>query len=537
MREHFCCATETIAFSNDIFHDEQLIPLWMPMGTEWLTPSLMDVRVNGSKVAKANEEECNTIVSMIRDFVAKSDSETFPRTIGVISLVGNEQSRLIRGRLLDVIGPQKYKEHDILIGDPPTFQGAERDIIFLSMICSPGRVPTQNQLMHAQRANVALSRARDRMVLVRSIDSSHVPSGDDVKIPILEFFSEAASDCSSNEDEQDGPRIKDGGLFSFRMRAQSLLEERLRSKGYSVRRMGVVWNDAVCVEDKASDTRAALCFECVGELTEEWSCLVKQQKSIERVGWKTLRVDGLSFLVNFRGTFKSIENFLQNAGVMPSVVEEEEEEAVEEEGEELGDVSHEAEAVEPVWVVANAEDDIVVVSDREDAGSMSNDAMDPAQYGDLASLEFLRGSEDSDVSVIDDPYHPQDRRTRSRDTDRTEVVNMDSDDDEDDDKDNDQRMNSPVVEDVARAPNDKNIGDSSDDSYVGGHRKRQRTRMDKYSRDGRWYPAGRKPIREEDDEKEWYDTDSDLPSSSKPAARDSSGHVDTYDDSDDERGL
>ena len=72
------------------------------MGTEWLTPSLMDVRVNGSKVAKANEEECNTIVSMIRDFVVISDAETFPRTNSIIVLVGNEQSRLIRGRLLGV---------------------------------------------------------------------------------------------------------------------------------------------------------------------------------------------------------------------------------------------------------------------------------------------------------------------------------------------------------------------------------------------------------------------------------------------------
>jgi hypothetical protein len=155
--------------------------------------------------------------------------------------------------------------------------------------------------------------------------------------------------------------------------------------------MGVVWNDAVCVEDKVSGKRAAVCFECVGESTEEWSCLVQQKKSIERVGWKTLRVDGLSFLVDSRSTFKSIEKFLRDAGVMPLMVEEE---AVEEEEEELGDDGHEAEAVdvdvEPVWIVANAEDDIVVVSDNEDAGSMSNEAMDPAQYGDLASLEFLR---------------------------------------------------------------------------------------------------------------------------------------------------
>jgi hypothetical protein len=69
-----------------------------------LAPSLIDVRVKGAKVGKINEEECDKIVEMIRDFVAKSDVDTFPRSIGIISLVGDEQSRLIRGRLLDVIG-------------------------------------------------------------------------------------------------------------------------------------------------------------------------------------------------------------------------------------------------------------------------------------------------------------------------------------------------------------------------------------------------------------------------------------------------
>jgi superfamily I DNA and/or RNA helicase len=71
-------------------------------------------------------------------------------------LIGEEQNRLIRGRLLDSIGPQKCKEHNILISEPPNFQGAEGDIIYLSMVSSPGSVPTQSQLFHAQRANVAL---------------------------------------------------------------------------------------------------------------------------------------------------------------------------------------------------------------------------------------------------------------------------------------------------------------------------------------------------------------------------------------------
>lgn len=583
MREHFRCAPEIIGFSNTIFYNGQLVPLRLPTNSERLTPSLIDIRVNGSKVGKINEAECDAIVGMIRDFVTKSDSETFPRSIGVISLVGDEQSRLIRGRLLDSIGPQKYKEHGILIGDASTFQGAEKDVVFLSMVCSPGRVPTQSQLMYAQRANVALSRARDRMVLVRSIDSSHVPSGDDIKIPILEFFAESAAKNVGDEDTVDGPTLKDGGLFSFRLQGQSMLEGLLRDKGYSVRRMGVVWNDAVCVEDTQSGTRAAISFECVGESTNEWIRLVKQQKSIERVGWKTFRVDGMSFLVNCLGTFKCVEKFLQDTGVGPAA-----EEAEEMEVEQLGAPDDEVDDVAAEPLVPQAEEDIVVISssDDEHAGSESGkvtkisssmveaeeDAgVDPAQFGDLANLEFLRGSRDLDDvrCVMDDPYHPGDNRSRSRNGGRSEVANLDSGDDADHDDDevpqrgipgqgatqariiqnrggaetvnlnsdgeggNGQRMNHGVAVGVARAPSDEYRGDSSDEGDLGHPRRRRRARLSKYSRDGRWYP-GRK--REEDEEKEWYDTDSDL-HNSKPAARDPPGYPDATAESDDESPL
>ena len=479
LREHFRCAPEIIKFSNDHFYDGRLVPLRLPTSSERLTPSLMDVRVNGTKVGKVNDEECDKIVEMIRDFVAKSDADTFPRSIGVISLVGDEQSRLIRGRLLDVIGPQKYKEHDILIGDAPTFQGGERDVIFLSMVCSPGRVPTQSQLMYAQRANVALSRARDRMVLVRSIDSSHIPSLDDVKIPILEYFAESVSVNSDDEAEECRPaRLKEGGLFCFRTQAQSLLEDLLRGKGYSVRNMGVVWNDAICVEDKEAGRRAALCFECAGESTEEWNRLVKQQKSIERVGWKTFRVDGLSFLVDCRGTLTSVENFLRDAGVEPVRTEEV---ADGDEGVEVYDELPEEDADEenaPGADAVNNDDAIVISSDEdEDAESISGDStnrarrqgadvevktefddeLDPSQFGDVANLGFLRASEDSEdvMSIIANPYHPVDGRFDD------DGLNMDSDDDDDDDDADGHLRNGVALAGVARAPSDEDMQDIS----------------------------------------------------------------------------
>jgi superfamily I DNA and/or RNA helicase len=135
LNEHFRCASEIISFSNAQFYDDQLIPLRLPKPSERLTPSIVDVRIpNGSKEGKINEREINEIVRRVV-VIVNSQRSARPlglrfRSIGVISLMGEEQSRLIRSRLLDAIGPHRMAQHSILVGDPPSFQGTERDSTF-----------------------------------------------------------------------------------------------------------------------------------------------------------------------------------------------------------------------------------------------------------------------------------------------------------------------------------------------------------------------------------------------------------------------
>jgi AAA domain len=287
LREHFRCAEEIIQFSNQIFYDNNLLPLRLPTKSERLRPSLVDVRVDdGVKLGKVNEVEAVKIVQLIQDLVADSSK---CRSIGVISLIGDEQSRLIRGRLLSAVGPEMMARHNILVGDPPMFQGAERDVIFLSMVCSPGNVPAQNQLMHFQRANVALSRARDRCVLVRSIDVADVSSFDDIKIPIITFFADHNDKFSSNRKAN---KTESNSVFA-------LLKTLLVDRGYALREMGDVWRDALCVEDWRGDGRAALKLDCLSfESPEEWLSSFLQQKAIERVGWKCMRLDAMTVTVD-----------------------------------------------------------------------------------------------------------------------------------------------------------------------------------------------------------------------------------------------
>lgn len=91
------------------------------------------------------------------------------------------------------------------------------------------------------------------------------------------------------------------------------------------------------------------------------------------------------------------------------------------------DPNDEAVDVSVAPIVAHDEEGMVVISsDDEDAGSVSSNQMktaaakvevkveeddetDPSEYGDLANLDFPRGSENA-RSILDDPYQQRGHR-------------------------------------------------------------------------------------------------------------------------------
>ena len=68
----------------------------------------------------------------------------------------------------------KYEHHKIACGEPPNFQGDERDIIFLSMVDSNENDYPLNMMSaegdRKRRYNVAVSRAKNQVWLVHSLD-------------------------------------------------------------------------------------------------------------------------------------------------------------------------------------------------------------------------------------------------------------------------------------------------------------------------------------------------------------------------------
>jgi AAA domain len=556
LSEHFRCAPEIIDFSNSQFYDGRLIPLRLPTKGERLKPSLIDVKLpNGVKTGKVNEQEADRIVDMAREVMELADTgECGPRSIGIISLLGDDQSRLIRGRLLDAVGPEKMARHEVLIGDPPTFQGAEKDVIFLSMVCSPGSSPTQNQQFHFQRANVAMSRARDRCVLVRSLDLKDIPSLDDSKVPIIEFFMRANLSMEEDEPREDHPSRPTRDKKRY---GASLLKFLLGERGYHLVDMGVVWKDAVCVEHQDSDTRAAVMIDCEESSPHEWTSGFAQQKAIERVGWKCLRMDALSLVVDYTAVMADVVKFLSSAGIPDPELEQELHENRANQMEVDPKNVEKRKANPEVIEIDDEEDDddgIAHVSSEDDRKPAArpdsikssfdfdqDESIEASKFGEVVDLNFLLrrkssdddGSDESDQDVDDEDYIDADAERnvfgtsvvekRHRSAARFSKSSFENSAGLTDQKMKSQTSNSNESNPrKSRQLSNENLSDEEEDkSGIGGEemeensansmtssKRRKRRRLDKYSRDGRWYP-GSAP-KEGDHDDEWYDTDSDL---------------------------
>jgi superfamily I DNA and/or RNA helicase len=159
LKEHFRCVEPIIRFSMQ-FYPEKMLPLRIPEAHERLDPPLIDIYAphgTRGRRKKINEVEADIIVEEIAALTARPEMRE--RTIGVISLVGAEQAEHVRSRLSEKIGEEIMQRHSILCGDSATFQGSERDIVFLSMVADSANKTALTMLRYEQRFNVAVSRA------------------------------------------------------------------------------------------------------------------------------------------------------------------------------------------------------------------------------------------------------------------------------------------------------------------------------------------------------------------------------------------
>ncbi|MDZ7852319.1 MAG: AAA domain-containing protein [Halomonas sp.] len=285
LREHFRCVAPIIQFSTR-FYSNRLVPLRVPKASERFDPPLVDVYLPYAKRSgKTNEDEANYIVNEIANIIA--DSNHAHRTIGVISLLGNHQADLIERKLIEDyrIGPEKIAEREIIVGDARTMQGQERSVVFLSMVSTPSQVMSQSKKADQQRINVAMSRAADRLYLVRSVRLEDLKL-QDIKADVIKHF---------NNPMPEGHKYSGTDLLE---RCDSGFEREvltmLLDANYRVRpqvEVGGFWIDLVV--EGAEDRRLAI--ELDGDAfhgPDVWEKDMARQAVLERAGWVFWRIFG-----------------------------------------------------------------------------------------------------------------------------------------------------------------------------------------------------------------------------------------------------
>jgi very-short-patch-repair endonuclease/KaiC/GvpD/RAD55 family RecA-like ATPase len=295
LREHFRCVEPIIRFSMQ-FYDNRLIPLRVPSASERLDPPLVDIHIpwgrRSEKGVKTNAAEAKVIVDEIKDIV-RSQPHMEYRSIGVISLIGAEQAHKINESLYSELTEEEITRHKIMCGDSATFQGNERDIVFLSMVHDGQSKSPQSadQPMYQQRFNVALSRARDRMVLVRSLKEEDL-SQNDLKLKVLQHFKDPMPHLGRTKigEKQDLFNLCESGFEKDMLKW--LLEQ-----GYAVTpQVGAEGFRIDFVVESTDGKRLAI--ECDGDTyhgPEAWRSDLRRQRILERVGWKFWRCWASSF--------------------------------------------------------------------------------------------------------------------------------------------------------------------------------------------------------------------------------------------------
>lgn len=307
LREHFRCVPEIIGFSNNLSYSGEIVPLRYPKVKEAFDFPIKAVKVkNGMKdnISQINLNEAKAVVDEIVKCCSNPKYENM--TMGVISLLGDQQAELIQNLLRHKIGEREMLRRKLLCGDAYSFQGDERDVMFLSLVISNNsKITALTREADIRRFNVAASRARNQMWIFYSVDEDKL-SSDCVRGRFLRYCIDPnlCGVKSSNEN-----MILAGDFERDVFNAIS-------KKGYDIRpfiRLGKYKVDFI-IEDE--NNRIAV--ECDGGRwsdIEDWEKHRERQMALERVGWTFYRLRGSEFYRDQERAVNGLLSKLKEIGI------------------------------------------------------------------------------------------------------------------------------------------------------------------------------------------------------------------------------
>jgi very-short-patch-repair endonuclease len=320
LREHFRCMPEIIGFSNDLCYASSGTPLdpLRAYPANRLQPLVLrhvrDGYRIGSTTSAQNPAEAEAIVEQIVGCL--QDPRYRNKTMGVISLQGEAQAKLIERKLLETVEPEEIEARRLICGDSYAFQGDERDVIFLSMVAAPGetRISALSGDTFRQRFNVGVSRAKDQLWLFHTVRIEELGEAC-MRRRLLQYMLEPSRQTTDEESQV------------FESEFERAVYQRLSDRGYHVRTQ-------VCVGDKGSHRyridlvvegmRGRLAVECDGDRwhgPDRYEQDMARQRDLERAGWQFARVRGGDFYRDPDRAMASVWEELERLGIQPGGID------------------------------------------------------------------------------------------------------------------------------------------------------------------------------------------------------------------------
>lgn len=327
LREHFRCAPEIIRFSNDLCYTANpLIPL-KQVAPNRLEP-LKAVHVlsgyrEGSNQTVVNRPEAEAIVRQIMECCG--DSSYDGMTMGVITLQGDTQGKIIEDMLVRQLGTEEMQDRRILCGNPYSFQGDERDVIFLSMVAATNeRAGALVDAKAMRRFNVAASRAREQMWLFHSVTSNDLSNSCLRKRLLNHFYNTAVTTVAgiSVDDLQRAAYVADRWQEKAPDPFDSWFEVdvalQIAGHGYTVIPQFEFAGKKIDLVIQGGC--AQLAVECDGDHwhgRDQFEADMQRQRMLERCNWVFFRVRECNYRVDKEKALESLWGMLEARGIFP----------------------------------------------------------------------------------------------------------------------------------------------------------------------------------------------------------------------------
>lgn len=319
LREHFRCMPEIIQFSNDLCYASNGTPLdpLRAYPANRLSPLVVrhvpDGYRTGSVQNALNEPEADAVVAQV--IACINDPRYTGRTMGVISLQGEAQARLIEHKLLEALEPEIIEDRRLICGDAYAFQGDERHIVFLSMVAAPNeRIGALAAESARQRFNVAASRAQDQLWLFHSA-TLDVLSPSCMRHRLLSYMLNPERQSTADKSHR------------FESELERKVFDLIAEKGYHVRTqvsVGDPTNHRYRIDLVVEGMQGRLAVECDGDQwhgPDRYEQDMARQRDLERAGWLFVRIRGGDF---YRDRTKAMEPLwaeLDRLGIRPGGID------------------------------------------------------------------------------------------------------------------------------------------------------------------------------------------------------------------------